>query len=460
MRALAVAILLLASVLMAETQQAAYYRALKAEEAGDIPAALKAFEEAVLLPGEYTEEIQEIIDSYNLAMGKSGSDSIDVSGSSISKKTDTDLIDDGEKSSLLFRFLGDMGFYGLHYEEYGGVDNVRENGGDLFLNLSGFLDYTTRDWIHSFGVSAIGDWFLNNENMPALDTCDWKMSMGLEYVLLGKSLLVDLGVDLNFAENIDMFPAFYGWIEKDIFRFEKQRVGVAGWFYDKSDGPTSFALYASWHRTEVFGWNGSVYLGARFEADSVLDYMKFVADYEAALEAASESSKNENSFDNPWNRDPYDNFNDNGYKGDNNYYGSPYVGGFNNYYENAFEDTKDDFGVEDSVINVAVHKAWGAWIGPTLKSKVSYKFRTKITVEALFNLFYGFVVDGPDYYYEKIKKFSGTWGLTLYWKPGFGSIYLGLEQLYRHLSLPSYYQGIYAESSFLTELKAGVKWEI
>ena len=44
-------VLLLVTALFAETQQEAYYRAMKAEEAGDIAAALKAFEEAAALPG-------------------------------------------------------------------------------------------------------------------------------------------------------------------------------------------------------------------------------------------------------------------------------------------------------------------------------------------------------------------------------------------------------------------------
>ena len=45
-------LLVFATALFAETQEQAYYRALKFEEAGDIPAALQAFEEAVALPGE------------------------------------------------------------------------------------------------------------------------------------------------------------------------------------------------------------------------------------------------------------------------------------------------------------------------------------------------------------------------------------------------------------------------
>ena len=47
--------LALVALLYAETQEDAYYRAMKFEEAGDITAALQAFEEAAALPGEYTE---------------------------------------------------------------------------------------------------------------------------------------------------------------------------------------------------------------------------------------------------------------------------------------------------------------------------------------------------------------------------------------------------------------------
>ena len=64
MRSIAVVILLLSSVLLAETQEAAYFRALKAEEAGDITLALESFEEAAALPGPYTEEIHEIVKEY------------------------------------------------------------------------------------------------------------------------------------------------------------------------------------------------------------------------------------------------------------------------------------------------------------------------------------------------------------------------------------------------------------
>ena len=44
MRFLTLAFLLLATLAIAESQEDVYYRALKAEEAGDIPLALETFE--------------------------------------------------------------------------------------------------------------------------------------------------------------------------------------------------------------------------------------------------------------------------------------------------------------------------------------------------------------------------------------------------------------------------------
>ena len=69
MRFIAIVLLMLSSLLFAETQESVYYRAMKAEEAGDVSAALAAFEEAVEIPGPYTQEIREIIDEYNKALG-------------------------------------------------------------------------------------------------------------------------------------------------------------------------------------------------------------------------------------------------------------------------------------------------------------------------------------------------------------------------------------------------------
>ena len=178
MRFVAVVLLLLTSLLYAETQESVYFRAMKAEEAGDVTAALAAFEEAVEIPGPYTEEIREIIDDYYKAL---------------------DTVEE-KKNPWSLRFLGDIGFYGLHYNEYGGVEKVSETGGDVFFSLTPFVDYSSGDWIHSFGLGFSGDWFVANDDMPVLDTNDWNISVGLEYSLVGKSLMVDVGADIKVVE--------------------------------------------------------------------------------------------------------------------------------------------------------------------------------------------------------------------------------------------------------------------
>lgn len=436
MRSLAVAILLLASVLMAETQQEAYYRAMQAEEAGDIPAALKSFEEAVLLPGPYTEEIQEIIEQYKLALGESES---------------SDDKTAGDESSLSFRFLGELGFYGLHYTENGWVNEVSENGGDLFLSLSSFADYTQGNYIHSLGLSVSGDRFLNNDDMPALDTCDWKVTLGLEYVLVAPFFLANVGVEFNKAGEKSLSPAFYGWLEPDFIKYEKQRFGAAVWGYYDSEGPLSFALYGAWHRASVYGWNGNVYLGVRFEADSVLDYERYLTDYENAYREADSSGAEggygnmEGDFPWGWGFPP----------GQENPF-MPYPMGWPSFAAPVEIPSSDTAEVH---VVVPIHKAYSRWIGPSLRSKISYKFRSQISIEGVLNLFYGFVLDGPDSNYEKIKKFNGIWGLNFYWTPSVVTVYAGIEQLYRWYDLPNYYKGVYARNGFLSELKVGVRWK-
>lgn len=458
MRSLAVVVLLLVSALWAETQQAAYYRAMQAEEAGNLTEALTAFEEAVLIPGPYTEEIQEIINQYKLALDFTDSSEVLVSDRS---------------SSLSFRFLGDLGFYGLHYTESGWVEKISEDGGDLFFTLSSFADYAVGDYIHSLGVSAMTDWFFDNEDMPALDTSDWKLTLGLEYVLVAPTFVLDMGVDFNTAPNESFSPSFYSWLEKDFFKFEKQRVGVALWGYYDTDGPLSFAVYGSWHRSSVYGWNGNVYLGVRLEADSVVDVKRYMADYEAAYNAAYDEMdgfNNEDSFNGGFNNwESSDGWNApfymGGYGGYNGYGGfydnenpwgnNPFNGNPNGW--GAFEENLGDSSSTVS-IDVPMYKSYGKWIGPSLRSKLSYKFRTKITLEGVMNLYYGVVVAGPDDDYEQLKKFSGVWGATLSWTPSWLTVYLGMEMLYRWYDLPIYYKGIYAKSGFLSEIKTGVKW--
>ncbi|SHK29029.1 hypothetical protein [Fibrobacter sp. UWH4] len=448
MRSIAVVILLLSSVLLAETQEAAYFRALKAEEAGDITLALESFEEAAALPGPYTEEIREIVKEYYKALGVS---------------------EDSADNPWSFRFLGNLGFYGLRYSEFGGVDEVTEHGGDLFLSLTPFLDYTTGDYIHSFGIGFNSDWFLANENMPALDTNDWKFSLGLEYSLVGSSFLLDIGVDLNFAQGEDVSPSFFGWIEKDFFRIEKNRLGMAAWGYYDADGPLAFALYGAWHRTSTYGWNAAVYVGGRFEADSAVDYVGYLAAYEAALQDAFNEAAH-------YEREPFEG--GGAERWDNRGARNPMDACLETYGEECFEweiskidsiywstHSRPDSSSANSLdsatdVSVAVPKYYAKWLGPTLRSRLSYKFRNGLSLEARLNLFYGFVLDGPDSDYEKIRKFSGSWGGTVFWKPNSLTLYLGLEQFYKHYGLPAYYKGIYPQNTLLSELKAGLKWEL
>ena len=448
MRSIAVVILLLSSVLLAETQEAAYFRALKAEEAGDITLALESFEEAAALSGPYTEEIREIVKEYYKALGGT---------------------EDSADNPWSFRFLGNLGFYGLRYSEFGGVDEVTEHGGDLFLSLTPFLDYTTGDYIHSFGIGFNSDWFLANENMPALDTNDWKFSLGLEYSLVGSSILLDIGVDLNFAQGEDVSPSFFGWIEKDFFRKEKNRLGMAAWGYYDADGPLAFALYGAWHRTSTYGWNAAAYVGARFEADSVVDYVGYLAAYEAALQDAFNEAA-------PYERDPFEG--GGAERWDNRGARNPMDACLETYGEECFEweiskidsiywstHSRPDSSSANSLdsatdVSVAVPKYYAKWLGPTLRSRLSYKFRNGLSLEARLNLFYGFVLDGPDSDYEKIRKFSGSWGGTVFWKPNSLTLYLGFEQFYKHYGLPAYYKGIYPQNTLLSELKAGLKWEL
>ena len=436
MRSAVVALLLFVSVLFAESQEAVYYRAMKAEEAGDVSTALAAFEEAVQIPGPYTEEIREIIEEYYKALGSTAE----------------------QKHPWSFRFLGDLGFYGLRYNEYGGVEKVSESGGDIFYALTPFVDYSTGDWIHSFGIGFSGDWFVANDDMPVLDTNDWNVSVGLEYSLVGKSLLLDVGADIKIVEGAYVSPNFYAWVERDFYRFEKQRIGAAVWGYYDPDGPLSFALYGAWHRTIPYGLNGSVYVGARFEADSAVDYVSYLAAYEKALAEQERETEQTPEYQGGYNSM---------YGGWQNpmaacleAYGSECygwnIGKMDSIYwaqQNASQNT-------ESIVDMKVPKYYAKWLGPTLRSLLSYKFRRNITLEARLNLFYGFVLDGPDSDYEKMGKFSGVWGSMLYWKPNALTLYLGFEWFYKHYSLPEYYKGVYPENSILSEFKTGFKWEI
>ena len=372
--------LLFATALFAETQEEAYYRAMKFEESGDIPAAIQAFEEAAALPGEYTEEIQEIIREYKAALGNGGEESTDS----------TDV--SSEEKPWEFHVAGELGFYGMHYKATGMDEG--EVGGDLFLNVNPYVDYECGNWLHTFSAYAQADYFLNNDKMTMLDTNDWNGALGLEYTLFGRGLLLDVGYDFNI-EGEALSSDFFAWIEKDFYHFEKQRVGVVGWGYYQTSGPMSYALYASWHRTVPEGLNGTVYLGAKLDGDSVT----------------------------LWQEKPVD-------------------------------DTLTDVKTVEWLGSVA------KWFGPVLRSRISYKFKNRITVEAKMNLSYGFAVGKTDSDYEKSKKLYGLLGATVSWKHWKMNYYLGLERSYTRYYWSGIYKRVNNESTVLNWLKFGVKWDI
>jgi hypothetical protein len=406
--------LTLVAALYAETQEEAYFRAMKLEEAGDIPAALKAFEEAAALPGDYTEELQGIIRDYNAALGLTDGDSFSLENSA---------------SPWEFHVAGELGLYGMHYKETG-LDDA-EKGGDLFLNVNPYFDYVSGTYSHTFAASVQGDYFLNNDEMTLLDTNDWNLVLGLEYTLMRRGMLLDLGYDFNI-EGDELYSDFFVWYEKDLFRFEKQRIGAVAWAYYQTSGPMSFAAYASWHRTVSEGLNGTVNVGMKFEADSAFDYKAFQESYAVykqeleAYEAYQDSlmDRMESSDD------------------------------------AAFSESDADAPLAPSVESIVYRQAMGKWLGPVFRSRISYKFKNRVTVEAKMNLFYGFAVGGPDSEFEKIKKFNGTWGCSVSWKYWILNAYLGIERNYKHMDLPDFYKGLYRESTVLTQLKLGVKWDI
>ena len=424
MRSLTLFLVLLASALFAQTQQDIYRQALEAEEAGDVSKSIELFEKARDAGGEYTEEIDEILAEYYEALGG-----------------------DADTSEVSFRFLGNLGFYGLHYAEYGSTKDVSENGGDLFASVSGYLDFSTGNWIHSFGVAFVSDWFVTNEDMPVLDTNDWTMAPGLEYSLIGQRLLLDIGVDFNITSEGDFNPAGYGWVEFDIARYTAQRFGVAGSIYYRKDGPATAGVFGSWHRSETQGLNGSAYLGAKYEADYLLDILDYVGSSQEDCERDAWGNCIDQTF-------PTINFEEVVAKcvaenGDSLCW-DPNV--FQPYIDAAYAEL-------DQTEDLSFDRYWSRWIGPSFQLRLSYLFKTKISVETKFDLFYAFLVDGASAEYEKMGKFSGKWGLVFNWNPNWLTLYLGAEQTYLRYVLPNSLKDYFPETCLLTSLKAGVKVE-
>jgi len=448
MRLAAIVLLLLSSLLMAETQADIYFRAMKAEEAGDIPAALELFEQAVEMGGEYTEEIQEIIDEYKAALGE-----------------------DEKTHSVSLRLLGDVGYNHLFYSESGGFKDFDENEGDAFVSTTGFVDLSVGNWIHSFGVSFVGDLFVANDGVSALDTNDWTIAPGLEYSLVGTNVLLDAGLDFNKPNKSKLELSLYAWLELDFKHWEKQRAGMALWAYNRGDGPTSFALYGSWHRTASVGFNASVYVGARYEADSLADILGFLSKI-AQENASSEPASSESDYGqyDPWNQDPQGGWDSRDPYGQQQSF---------EYYMNLCQQEHGDecFDLSNGLVesymyqqtvdtttttseDLVLDSYWTRWIGPSIRARLAYKFRSKIALEGKLNLFYGFVVDGASDVYEDLSRFSGTWGATVKWNPNFLTFYLGVEQVYVRYSVPAELDDYYPDNTSLLELKAGVKFEL
>jgi len=244
-------------------------------------------------------------------------------------------------------------------------------------------------------------------------------------------MLLDAGYDFNI-EGKELSSDFYLWFEKDLFRFEKQRVGAVAWAYYQTSGPMSLAAYASWHRTVSEGLNGTVYVGAKFEADSAFDYKSFMKSYATYKQSVS-------AYNEYWQ-----------YLSD---HGAEMT-------DDEYEMYEANSPAEPSVESIVYRQTMGNWFGPVFRSRISYKFKNRFSVEAKMNLFYGFAVGGPDEDFKKIKKFNGTWGGSASWKYKMMTFYLGLERNYKHMDLPNFYKGLYRESTVLTQLKLGVKWDI
>lgn len=445
MRLSVIILLLFSSVLLAETQAELYYKAMQLEEQGDVSGSLALFEQAYKAGGEYTEEIKEIIDSYREAL--------DIKG------------ENGEENSLEFSLLGDASVSGLHYAENGYSGNLSENGADIFVSLGAFLDWSVGDWLHSFGLAFVSEWFLSDREESILDSNTWSIAPGLEYSLIGKNLLVDVGVDFNIGGDTGFRPSVFSLAEYSFARFDKQRVGVSFWAYDRFGGPLSFALHAAWHRTAVEGFNAAVFVGVKYEADSLSDVLGYVEslDEDCVRDVFGQCVDVGNNGNGNGNGNGNNGNGNNGYQNDITYYWNKCVA------ENSIELCADAGNgllqsyVEDGMNGgdgVKLERAWSRWLGPVVKSRVSYVFHNKMTLQAKLNLFYGFVLDGASSEYEKLRKFTGSWGLTYSWKPNIFTFYAGVEQIYLRYSLPGKLKEYFPKSSLLTEAKLGVKFEI
>jgi hypothetical protein len=434
-------VLLLGSVLYAQSQVDLYKQAMMAEEAGNVTESVALFEQALAAGGEYSDEIREILSEYYDALG---------------------LSEDGS-GAFSFRLQSDVGFYGLRYTEFdakkdslgNATGDISENAGDLFASLNVYLDYSTGNWIHSLGLTFVSDWFFDNKEMPVLDTNDWTIAPGLEYSLVGRDLLLDVGVDFNITNDGDFKPAGYAWVEYDIYKFDKQRVGVAALGYYRKDGPSTASVFGSFHRSATTGLNASAYVGAKYEADYLADILTFVNG------TATDCERNEwgvcvdqgnvpmVSFEDYWNQCVADHGEE--ACADVN------TGLMQQYMEQGWNEQMQQWNNWQDTSSVELSRYWSRWVGPSLRGSISYIFSTDIALELSVNMFYALLVDGASEEYEKMQKFTGTWGFKFSWNPRWFTIYAGIEQTFLDYNLPETLSKYFTERNLLTSFKTGVK---
>lgn len=437
MRRIAIVLLLLSAVLLAETQEAAYFRAMQAEKDGDISLAIKSFEEALSIGGEYTDEISEILDEYYDALGIAPED-----------HRKSDEITPSESQTLAspwsFRFLGELSALGVLYS----ASRSDVGLGAVFQGAASIYgDYSRGNAIHSFGLNLLGDMNFNNDDVPALDTNDWKGSLGMEYSLVAENLLLDVGIDLNVLQQEDLSSSFYAWLEYDFYKQNKHRVGAVLWIYNDETGPTSVSLYGAWRKNTTYGFSFSAMAGLRFEADSVYDYQAYAKAYDDALDAAEKELDNEGWFGPE--KNPFDQCLE--------LYGDECFG-----WSIAVIDSLNWVARYQELlsgINVEPTKYWAKWLGPSLRLKALYRFRGGFSLDARANLFYSLVVDGPDSDYEKISRLNVSLSGSVCWNVGPSELYLMVEDSYKMYGLPKAYRNMYSTHTNVLKLKLGSRWD-
>ena len=308
-----------------------------------------------------------------------------------------------DEPSLSFRLRSDISVLGIHYEESGGYEKINRNGGETFFGLSLFADHSSGTKMHSFGLNFSGNVFVGDTITP-LDSAQWTMIPGVEYNFLKEDLSLSAGIDFKFNAE-EWRPLLYGWLEKKFIRLDKDKFGAVisateEWDVYSEEWEYRFvaSVLVSWRRFSTRGFNTSCFFGARFTAEDMFDYDAWLQRQQYQMFLPAEE-----------NGDYYPKYN-------------------------------------------------VRWLGPYLRGRFSYKFRYNFTTEFSTNLFYGLVVDGPNSNYEKMTKFTGLWGPTLYWSPNIMTFYIGVENAFRrYFDIPDSYEELLSDSMSLWELKLGLK---